>query len=292
MFKLRVQKYFEELQNTICSALTLADGKETFRRDRWSHAESGGGETRVLQSGAIFEKAGVNFSAIEAVPNAATAAGLNIQPQRAFATGISLILHPSSPMIPTVHMNLRFLELANGDAWFGGGIDLTPYYLWQEDVKHFHRVLKDVCDKHDATYYALFKRWCDEYFFVKHRREARGVGGIFFDYQRDHPERFFSFVRDLGEQFLPAYIPIVDLRKTERWGEPEKKWQQIRRGRYVEFNLIYDRGTLFGLGTDGRTESILVSLPPEARWEYGHEPEAGSREAELLEALNGPRDWI
>ena len=290
--KLRAQTYFEELQNTLCSALAAVDGKGRFGQERWRHAEGGGGDTRVLLEGGIFEKGGVNTSAIEGALTPVTAARFRVDPQRMFAAGVSLILHPFSPMVPTVHMNLRYLELANGDAWFGGGTDLTPCYLRAEDAQHFHRVLKEVCDRHDAGYYPLFKRQCDEYFFIKHRRESRGIGGIFFDYRREDPERFFTFVRDLGEQFLPAYLPIVDRRKNEPWGEREKEWQLTRRGRYVEFNLVYDRGTLFGLETQGRTESIMVSLPPHATWGYGREPEAGSQEAELLSVLKAPKDWV
>ncbi|HEY6192910.1 MAG TPA: oxygen-dependent coproporphyrinogen oxidase [Bacteroidota bacterium] len=292
MFKLRVQQYFETLQNTICSALAEADGKGQFREDRWAHPEKGGGVTRVLENGAIFEKAGVNFSAVESGIPAPMAAKLGVDPQPVFATGVSLILHPVSPMIPTVHMNLRYLELANGDAWFGGGADLTPNYLHEEDVAHFHGVMKAVCDRHDSGWHLLFKRACDEYFFIRHRQETRGVGGIFFDYRRDNPGRFFLFVTDLGDQFLTAYLPILRRRQSDAWGPAEKKWQLLRRGRYVEFNLLYDRGTLFGLETQGRIESILVSLPPEARWDYCSEPEPGSREAELLNVLREPRDWI
>jgi coproporphyrinogen III oxidase len=292
MLKLQVQKYFETLQNTICSALAQTDGKGEFREDRWQHPERGGGTTRVLEEGEVFEKAGVNFSAVESMLTPPIAARLKVDPQPLFATGISLVLHPSSPMIPTVHMNLRYLELANGDAWFGGGTDLTPYYLQTEDVVHFHGVLKAVCDRHDSGWYPLFKRSCDEYFYIPHRREARGVGGIFFDYRRNEPERYFSFVRDLGENFLPAYLPILERRTPERWGARERNWQLLRRGRYVEFNLLYDRGTAFGLETQGRIESILVSLPPEAKWGYSKEPEPGSREAELLSVLKEPREWL
>jgi coproporphyrinogen III oxidase len=188
-------------------------------------------------------------------------------------------------------MNLRYLELAGGDAWFGGGTDLTPCYLFEEDARHFHGELKSVCDRHDSRYYPEFKRACDEYFFIKHRGEGRGVGGIFFDYQRQEPERFFAFVRELGERFLPAYLPIAGRRRSEPWGGHEREWQLVRRGRYVEFNLVYDRGTQFGLETKGRAESILLSLPPEVKWGYCLEPEAGSREAALLDVLRKPKEW-
>ncbi len=259
--------------------------------DEWTHAENGGGKTCVMEHAGIFEKTGVNFSAVTTTLPEKLALRLHVTPQSAFATGISLVLHPESPMIPTVHMNLRYFELANGDAWFGGGADLTPYYLFEDDVRHFHSVLKGSCHSFNPLWYNQFKKMCDEYFFIKHRNEARGIGGVFFDYQRDDLEKFFSFVQNVGNAFLPAYLPIVERRRNEPWGEREKRWQNIRRGRYAEFNLVYDRGTIFGLETGGRTESILMSLPPEARWAYSHEPEAGSREAKLLEVLRHPKEW-
>lgn len=256
------------------------------------HPQGGGGTTRILQNGAIFEKAGINVSAVTSTLTKTLARRLNVSPQEIFASGISLVLHPFSPMIPSVHLNLRYLECANGDAWFGGGTDLTPYYLFEDDACHFHQTFKTVCDRHDASAYRRFKKWCDEYFFLKHRGEARGVGGIFFDYQRENLERMFSFIQEVGITFLEAYIPIVERRRNEPWGGREKTWQLIRRGRYVEFNLIYDRGTLFGLETKGRIESIFMSLPPEVKWMYDHVPEMNSREAKLLEALKAPREWI
>lgn len=283
------QEFFKRLQDEICAELEHIDGKTKFIEDRWQHPEAGGGITRVLQNGGAFEKAGVNFSAVTTRLTDSLASRLSVAPQNIFATGISLVVHPFSPMIPTVHMNLRYLELANGDAWFGGGADLTPYVLFEEDARHFHRVLKSVCDKHNPSYYTRFKQWCDEYFTIKHRGEARGVGGIFFDYQKDG--EFFTFVQDVGKAFLDAYVPIVERRKSEPWGEKEKDWQRIRRGRYVEFNLLYDRGTLFGLETQGRVESILMSLPPVVKWVYNHQPEPGSQEAKLLEVLRSPREW-
>lgn len=290
--KTRVIKYFAGLQDRICSKLEEIDRSSRFLKEDWSlDGGAGGGATRVIEHGGIFEKAGVNFSAVTTQLSEMLAVRLKVQPQSAFATGISLVLHPESPMIPTVHMNLRYFELANGDAWFGGGADLTPYYLFNEDAHHFHNVLREMCNLHNPLWYPQFKKWCDEYFFLKHRNEARGVGGIFFDYERENPEQFFAFVQDAGNAFLEAYAPIVEKRRNEPWGEREKGWQKIRRGRYVEFNLVYDRGTLFGLETGGRTESILISLPPEARWTYNYEPEAGSREAALLEVLQKPREW-
>lgn len=284
-------EYFQRLQDAICTSLEKLDGLARFRQDLWTHHDGGGGRTRVLQNGEVFEKAGVNTSAVGGMMSAPLAARLSVNAQRFFATGISLVLHPTSPMIPTVHMNLRYIELENADAWFGGGADLTPYYLFTDDAHHFHTTLKTVCDKHDLSFYPRFKEWCDEYFTIKHRGEARGIGGIFFDYQRERLEEMFALVQDIGNTFLDAYIPIVERRRSEPWGTREKQWQLIRRGRYVEFNLVYDRGTLFGLETQGRTDSILVSLPPEVKWPYKYEPELGSREAELLRVLKEPRNW-
>jgi len=244
-----------------------------------------------MTAGGVFEKGGVNFSAVSSRLSEPLANKLRVAEQTIFATGISLVLHPLSPMVPTVHMNLRYLEPARGGAWFGGGIDLTPHYLFEEDVRHFHSVLKEACGKRDKNSYPRYKKWCDEYFFIKHRGEERGVGGIFFDYERESPEHTFEFVKDIGQTFLAAYVPLVLRRRDEPWGEKEKRWQLIRRGRYVEFNLVYDRGTIFGLETRGRTESILMSLPPEVRWEYDYHPPAGSREAILLDVLRQPQDW-
>lgn len=247
-----------------------------------------------MRGGAVFEKAGVNFSAVEGPLSEALQKAMHVGPANYFATGLSLVLHPASPMIPTVHANFRYFELSTGDAWFGGGTDLTPYYLFNQDAEHFHRTLKAACDRHSPDYYPRFKKWCDEYFVIKHREESRGIGGIFFDYLRGTPdelEQIFSFVQDCGNAFLPSYIPIVEHCRALPFGEKEKQWQLIRRGRYVEFNLVYDRGTLFGLETRGRTESILMSLPALAAWEYDFQVDLGSREAELVEVLRRPREW-
>ncbi|MBM4167273.1 MAG: oxygen-dependent coproporphyrinogen oxidase [Ignavibacteria bacterium] len=290
--KEKAQSYFEQLQETICKKLEEVDSKEIFLEDVWQHSENGGGKTRILENGNMFEKAGVNFSAITSSLSEPLAKKLNVTPQKIFATGVSLVIHPYSPMIPTTHMNVRFLQLESGESWFGGGMDLTPYYLFEDDAKHFHSVLKNVCDKHDKTFYPLFKQWCDEYFFLKHRNEARGIGGIFFDYVKDDIEKTFSFVQDVGNSFLEAYIPIVEKRKLEPFSAQEKEWQLIRRGRYVEFNLVYDRGTLFGLETNGRTESILMSLPPEVKWKYNVAPKENSREEKLLHVLQHPKEWV
>ncbi len=292
-------QFFRELQDSLCRALAALDGRSGFREDLWTFdarqgttGKSGGGSTRILEHGALFEKAGVNVSAVSAPLSPILADRLHVRQQNIFATGLSLVLHPESPMVPTIHMNLRYLELDEGRAWFGGGIDLTPYYLFEEDVRHFHTALRDVCDRHDRSSYQRFKKWCDEYFYLPHRGETRGIGGLFFDDLSDNPEQTFRFVQDVGRAFLPVYQPIADRRRGETWGEQERRWQELRRGRYVEFNLLHDRGTLFGLETGGRIESILMSLPPRVRWEYDYHPLPGSREHALLEILHHPRSWV
>jgi coproporphyrinogen III oxidase len=289
-------EYFLGLQGRICAALESferrVDGGR-FREDQWEHATGGGGRTRVLVDGAIFEKAGVNFSLVRGEFSPELAATMPGEGAAYQATGISLVIHPRSPRVPTVHANFRFITKGSGPGqagWFGGGSDLTPYYFRREDVVHFHRVWKAVCERHPVAEYPRFKRWCDEYFYLPHRREARGVGGIFFDYLKERHEEVFAFVEDAGDHFLPAYAPIVERRLDEPYGEAERRWQMTRRGRYVEFNLLYDRGTMFGLKTGGRTESILMSLPPAVRWAYAETPAAGTPEAEMIEALR-PRNW-
>ncbi|MCS7014023.1 MAG: oxygen-dependent coproporphyrinogen oxidase [Chloroherpetonaceae bacterium] len=294
--KAQVQAYFESLQNHISSSIEAIDGKGKFIEECWQHHSGGGGRTRVMQDGAIFEKGGVNFSAVSGILPEKMAAKMNTTVSPYFATGVSVVLHPYSPMIPTVHCNYRYFEQYddNGElktAWFGGGADLTPYYPFLEDIQHFHRVHKAACDKHHPDFYPRFKAWCDEYFFLPHRGETRGVGGIFFDYLKDNLAETFEFVKSCGQAFTEAYLPIVERRRNEPFGEKEKHFQRLRRGRYVEFNLVYDRGTLFGLETRGRTESILMSLPKEAGWEYNYSPPPNSREAELYKCLV-PRDWL
>jgi len=278
-----------QLQNAITEALERIDGGR-FKEDRWERPGGGGGATRVLVQGGVFEKAGVNFSEVHGELGEEMARQLPGDGKTFFATGISLVLHPHSPRVPTTHANFRYIE-RGPRFWFGGGADLTPYYLEEEDARHFHRVWKDVCDRHDPGYYPRFKRWCDEYFFLPHRGEARGIGGIFFDYLEGDAERLFAFWRDAGEAFLAAYLPIVERRRREPYGEKEREHQLQRRGRYVEFNLLYDRGTAFGLKTGGRVESILMSLPPLVRWPYSAEPAPDSAEAKLLEVLRKPREW-
>ncbi len=294
--------FFQELQREICAALEHVDGRGRFMSHTWIRpgeggAPGGGGTSNVLHQGSLFEQAGVNFSEVQGMLAEEMSQVLvgSTRKEPFFACGVSLVLHPGSPFIPTTHANYRYLEVGE-KSWFGGGGDLTPYYLFEADAQHFHRTLKLVCDRHDSRYYPQFKRDCDEYFFLPHRKEARGVGGIFFDYLgRDTAvdmRKIFALVRELGKNFLECYVPIVDRRRHLTWTEDEKNFQLIRRGRYVEFNLLYDRGTLFGLKTGGRTESILMSLPPLVRWEYDDQITPSSREAKLLEVLRHPRDWV
>lgn len=284
--------YFQSLQDQICQALERVDGQQTFREDTWQREGGGGGRTRILTDGKVFEKAGVNFSAVHGEFSEEFASQIPGEGREFTACGISLVLHPLSPMIPTVHANFRFLTKGEKQ-WFGGGADLTPYYPYREDVIHFHRTWKDVCDKHasDVIDYEKFKKWCDEYFYLKHRGEPRGVGGIFFDYIEGDLPKVFAFVQDCGNAFIDAYVPIAERRKNEEYTEQQRDFQHYRRGRYVEFNLIYDRGTLFGLKTGGRIESILMSLPAKVQWWYDYQPEPGSHEEELYKVYLQPHDW-
>ena len=295
-------EYVHNLQDQICSAISQIDNN-LYREDEWEREEGGGGRSRVFSNGEVFEKAGVNVSVVhgtlssEAAEKMGGGHQLNGQDLEFFATGISLVLHPNNPMAPTVHANYRYFERGSGEKegswWFGGGADLTPSYLFENDVVHFHRVHKDACDRHAVGNYNKFKQWCDDYFFIKHRDERRGVGGIFFDDIRtDDKQECFEFIKDCGDNFLDAYMPILERRMNLQFTEQNKIWQQIRRGRYVEFNLVYDRGTKFGLTTNGRIESILMSLPQTGRWEYCHEPEIGSEEEKLLHVLRKPVDWL
>ena len=285
---------FVELQDAIGARLEALDGKGRFREERWSHRDGGGGVTRVLEGGRLFERAGVNFADVRGELSERLAQRLETSPQPFAAAGLSLVIHPLSPRVPTVHLNLRHIRLlgSGGRAWFGGGADLTPYYLEVEDARHFHATWRAVCNRHDPMYHARFKKWCDEYFRLPHREEARGIGGIFFDYLDAGASGVPAFVADVGRGFLDAYLPIVERRMHDPWWERERAWQLVRRGRYVEFNLVHDRGTLFGLETGGRTESILMSLPPLVRWAYDLKPEPGSPEAALVEVLRTPRDWV
>ena len=287
----RFADYAAELQTVICDALATEDGKAHFVTDVWERAEGGGGTSRVLADGNVFEKAGVNVSRVFGALKPDFAAQLPGDGLEFFATGISLVIHPQNPYVPAVHANFRCLR-RGATTWFGGGADLTPYYPERVDVEHFHRTWQTVCDRHDATYYARWKKWCDEYFFLPHRQETRGIGGIFFDQLKSgDAERDFAFVTDCGRQFVAAYLPIVQRNRGHAFGERERLFQLRRRGRYAEFNLLYDRGTIFGLRTNGRIESILMSLPPLTRWDYDVAYEPGSREAALLDWLR-PQDWI
>jgi coproporphyrinogen III oxidase len=282
--------YFRGLQDQICAALEELDGAEKFREDLWKREGGGGGRTRILTGGEVFEKAGVNFSEVAGQLPEEFASQIPGEGRDFAATGISLVLHPRNPLVPAVHANFRFLTKGTKE-WFGGGSDLTPFYPYREDVIHFHRTWRQVCERHrDVVDYRRLKQWCDEYFFLPHRGEARGVGGIFFDYLEGDRQENFAFVRDCGDSFLKAYLPIAQRRKDEPFSESQRAFQEYRRGRYVEFNLLYDRGTLFGLKTGGRSESILMSLPPVVRWEYDFQPEPGSQEEKLAEFLR-PRDW-
>jgi coproporphyrinogen III oxidase len=294
--------FIQQLQTQICHALEEEDGQARFESDRWERPGGGGGLTRIIQNGAVFEKGGVNTSVVHGEVTPAMAQQLAIKGTSFFACGLSLVIHPVNPFVPTVHANFRYFELYDQaqtriDSWFGGGSDLTPYYLKDEDAIHFHRTFKQACNTFDTSFYPKYKKHCDEYFVNKHRgNESRGIGGIFYDYLREeegHPADFwFAFSQANANAFLSAYLPIVQRRKKESFTEKHKYWQEIRRGRYVEFNLIHDRGTLFGLKSNGRTESILMSLPPRARFDYIDTPAQGSEEEQLLAILHQPKNWI
>lgn len=294
----RVDQFLRELQDRICRAIEDIDGSARFVEDAWQRPAGGGGRTRVLKDGGVFEQAGVNFSRVHGtrLPPSASAHRPQLAGRGFIATGVSLVLHPRNPHVPTAHANVRYFEADKpGEEpvwWFGGGFDLTPFYPFDEDVKHWHTVARDLCAPYGEDVYPRCKQWCDEYFHLKHRGETRGVGGLFYDdLDEGGFERCFAFTRDVGQGFLDAYLPIVERRKDTPFGERERQFQLYRRGRYVEFNLVYDRGTLFGLQSGGRTESILMSLPPQVRFEYGYEPEPGSAEARLADYLQ-PRDWV
>lgn len=295
--------YIQSLQDEICRALEKEDGNAVFKEDQWERrgGQGGGGRTRVIANGGVFEKGGVNTSVVWGRVTDTMRSQLKMEGNKWFACGLSLVLHPLNPFVPTVHANWRYFELYDEqdnvkDRWFGGGSDLTPYYVFEEDARHFHRTLKEAMDPYGKELYPLYKKQCDEYFVNRHRdNEARGIGGVFYDYLRPDSQRtidrLMEFSRACGNAFLTAYLPIVEKRKGEPYTGEHLRWQEYRRGRYVEFNLIYDRGTLFGLKTGGRTESILMSLPPRVRWEYDYHPPAGSPEAQLLEYLK-PREWV
>ena len=293
--------YIRTLQNTITSALEEIDGKAKFKEDVWKRPEGGGGRSRVIENGAVFEKGGVNISEVHGTLPESMQQYFGVNDANFFACGLSLVLHPKNPMVPTVHANWRYFELydANGavvDQWFGGGQDLTPYYLFDADAIHFHSTCKKVCDAHHPEFYTKYKKRCDSYFYNAHREEGRGVGGLFFDYCKETDamsmQDWYNFVTDVGNSFLEAYLPIVVARKDLNYTKRNRQWQEIRRGRYVEFNLVHDKGTLFGLKTNGRIESILMSLPPVVQWKYDHHPKSGSEEEKLIEVLKNPKDWV
>ena len=294
-----VRTYLLGLQDRICAELAAADGGMGFREDAWERPEGGGGRTRVMEDGAVFEKAGVNFSEVSGtrLPPSATAQRPELAGRSFQALGVSLVIHPRNPYVPTSHANVRFFvaERAGHQPvwWFGGGFDLTPYYGFHEDAVHWHRSARDACTPFGPAVYSRFKRWCDEYFYLKHRGEPRGIGGLFFDDLNEWGfDDCFAFVRSVGDAYLPAYAPILRRRKDTPYGERERDFQLYRRGRYVEFNLVYDRGTLFGLQSGGRTESILMSLPPLVKWRYNWRPEPGTPEARLYDEFLKPRDWL
>ncbi|RYC69508.1 oxygen-dependent coproporphyrinogen oxidase [Spirosoma sordidisoli] len=297
-----ITAFFQDLQDRICQALEEADGSGRFLQDNWERPGGGGGRSRILTDGTIIEKGGVGFSAVHGEATEATLSSLRLtgadapaSPPTFYATGVSIVLHPRSPMVPIIHMNVRYFEMSTGHNWFGGGIDLTPHYVVPDDARWFHDALRQVCDQHDPGYHARFKPWADDYFFLPHRQETRGIGGIFFDYLKpendSHKADLFAFVQAVGNAFAPIYTHFMRKNQGLPYGDREKQWQQLRRGRYVEFNLVWDRGTKFGLETNGRTESILMSMPPQANWVYDFKPEPNSPEAETLSWLRKGVTW-
>ena len=299
----QVENWFKNLQDQICAGLTTLDGKSQFREDLWDRAEGGGGRTRVMTNGNLIEKGGVNFSAVHGPLPEKIQKGLALSPSEFYATGVSIVLHPVNPWMPIIHMNVRYFETTpldqneKGTYWFGGGIDLTPHYITPEDGGYFHHQLKAVCDQTDPSFYPRFKQWADDYFYIRHRKETRGVGGIFYD--RLHPETeeksfntLWAFQQNVGNSFLPLYEYYAHKYRKKPYEEAHKNWQMVRRGRYVEFNLVWDKGTKFGLDTDGRTESILMSMPPLAQWHYDHQPLEDSPEAETLKWLKKDINWL
>ncbi|RJE73511.1 oxygen-dependent coproporphyrinogen oxidase [Pseudoalteromonas citrea] len=294
-----VKAFLLSLQDRICDGLEQADGQATFVEDEWQRTEGGGGRTRVIRDGAVIEQGGVNYSHVfgKSMPASATAHRPELAGRSFHACGVSLVIHPKNPHIPTSHANVRFfIAEKEGEApiwWFGGGFDLTPFYPVLDDVKHWHQVAKDLCQPFGDTIYDDYKKWCDDYFYLKHRQETRGVGGLFFDdLNKWGFDKSFAFMQAVGNGFLDAYVPLIERRKETPYGEHERQFQLYRRGRYVEFNLVWDRGTLFGLQTGGRTESILMSMPPLARWEYNFTPEPGSAEFALYDHFLKPQDWL
>ncbi|MCF8460537.1 MAG: oxygen-dependent coproporphyrinogen oxidase [Flavobacteriales bacterium] len=294
--KEEISAWFRNLQLHICAELEAEDGKAKFVEDNWERPGGGGGHTRVIQHGNVFEKGGVNFSAVHGELSENMVKALGISSKEFFATGVSIVIHPINPFVPIIHMNVRYFELSDGTYWFGGGIDLTPHYVQEVDAKFFHSQLKNTCDKFDAAYFPKFKNWADDYFYIPHRKETRGVGGIFFDRLKEEGSKskveIWNFVQAVGETFAPTYRQIVSRNKNQEYSEANLQWRNLRRGRYVEFNLVYDKGTKFGLETDGRVESILMSLPENASWFYNFVPEPTGAEAQTLAHLVKGTDWI
>lgn len=293
----QIVEQYQAIQDEITKGLTELDGKASFEEELWSREGGGGGRTRIIQNGNVFEKGGVNFSAVHGKLPELIKKSFGVDEDDFFATGVSIVIHPNNPWVPIIHMNIRYFELNDKVRWFGGGIDLTPHYVQAEDAQFFHGNMKAVCDKHQAAFYAEFKTWADNYFYIKHRQETRGIGGVFYDKLTPEKtglsfEEIFAFSCDLGRSFLPTYTAIVNKNRDKAYGEREKNWQLIRRGRYVEFNLVYDSGTRFGLETNGRIESILMSLPAQANWAYDFKPESGSAEEETLSLLKKEINWI
>lgn len=293
--KEEIADWFRSLQDNICKSLEELDGKSRFKEDLWERQEGGGGRSRVIENGHLIEKGGVNFSAVEGPTPEKILQALQLPEADFFATGVSIVLHPENPWVPIIHMNVRYFEMSNGVWWFGGGIDLTPHVIIEAKAKAFHQRLKNTCDNHSSAYYPKFKQWADDYFFVGHRNETRGIGGIFFD-RLNEQEAFtkndrWAFVKAVGETFVPAYFEAVQDLRDKAWSAMDKNWQKLRRGRYVEFNLVHDKGTKFGLDTNGRTESILMSMPPEASWEYMHQPET-ELQKNTLALLRKGIEWV
>jgi len=291
-----ISEDFKQIQSHICEELEKADGKGTFIRDAWERPEGGGGMTRVLTEGQVIAKSGVAFSAVHGPTPDKILKKLQLEKADFFATGVSIVIHPVSPRVPIIHMNIRYFEMSNGVYWFGGGIDLTPHYLVPEDAVFFHKALKTLCDRFDPTYYPTFKKWADDYFYLPHRQETRGIGGIFFDRltetNEQSAENIFEFVKEVGYLFPKIYTHFMEKNAALPYGDSERAWQSLRRGRYVEFNLVWDAGTKFGLDTNGRTESILMSMPPLATWQYNQKPSEGSAEKFTVDHLKKGIDWI
>ena len=294
--KTEISTKFKKLQDQICLGLEKINISSKFSEDLWERPGGGGGRSRILSEGKVIQKGGVNFSEVSGPTPEAILKSLDLPTSDFYATGVSIVIHPVNPWVPIIHMNVRYFEMSDGTYWFGGGIDLTPHYVIESDAIFFHKQLKEICDQHDSGYYAQFKKWADDYFFIKHRNETRGIGGIFFDrlssQEANEKEQLWQFVLSLGNGFLPIYTELISRNRDRPFTKAQQDWQYLRRGRYVEFNLVLDKGTKFGLDTDGRTESILMSLPPFVSWEYNHQPKKESPEAKTLAYLVKDIDWV